>query len=79
MYQLATSSLMRLEIGMTVCPIVQHNGIWQVGAPCQIVAIDDDDSVYLVGAYSGRFSLCDVATTPEHAGFIADRRNHKAA
>lgn len=75
MYQTCGMKLMRLEVGMTVYPIVFHNDCWRAGQACQIIEILDNDSVYLSGQYSGLFALSDVALTEEKARWYASQRN----
>ena len=79
MYYTSEQKIMRLEVGMTVYPIVQSpNGRWYAGSACQIIEIDDDESVYLAGPYSGRYALSDVALLEGRAAWYADKRNEHA-
>ena len=78
MYHTSGMKIMRLEVGMTVFPIVFHCGNWRAGPACLIVEIDDDDAVYLAGTFSGRFNLTDVALNEGRAEWLAGKRNEYA-
>jgi hypothetical protein len=78
MFHTSGSKIMRLEVGMTVFPIVFQYETWRVGPACQIVEIDGDDAVYVAGQFSGRFGITDVCLNEARAEWLAEQRNKHA-